>query len=231
MIAGEIHSTSCEANGSLHDQFLTLLPIVERHARVIFRGLPAVEREEAIAEAVAAAFTAYRRLRERGIDAVREFPSMIATYAVLHVKDDRHVGGNSSSTDALSPKAQRKHGFHVEPLPISTRRAYDEVSGSVNGQRQMDAFEERLQENRQTPIPEQAAFRIDFPQFLHSLSQRDRRLATYLSLGHTGKEAAEKFRLSPGRVTQLRQGWCREWRVLQGEEDALANQCRPQHVA
>ena len=82
----------------------------------------------------------------------------------------------------------------------------------------MDAFEERLQENRRTPVPEQAAFRIDWPEFMRSLSQRDRHLAAFLSMGNSGKEAAEKFHLSPGRVTQLRQGWCREWRARQGEE-------------
>ena len=82
----------------------------------------------------------------------------------------------------------------------------------------LDTFEERLHENRRTPVPEQAAFRIDFPQFMRSLSQRDRRLATFLSLGNLAKAAADKFGLSQGRVTQLRQGWCREWRARQGEE-------------
>jgi hypothetical protein len=82
----------------------------------------------------------------------------------------------------------------------------------------MDTFEERLHENRRTPVPEQAAFRIDWPEFMRSLSQRDRRLATFLSLGNLAKAAADKFGLSQGRVTQLRQEWCREWRRLNDEE-------------
>ena len=40
----------------------------------------------------------------------------------------------------------------------------------------------------------------------------------YLSLGHGAKKAAAKFRLTPGRVTQLRQQWCREWHAMHGEE-------------
>jgi hypothetical protein len=219
MVASEIQpSKNRPAISSPEDGFLALLPRIQIHARMHFRHLPAVDREEAVAEAVASGYVAYRRLRQRGIDPAREFPSLIATYAVLHVKDGRLVGGRRSSKDALSPQAQRKHGFRVESLPISTRRAREEVHASLRGQREMDAFEERLHENCRTPVAEAAAFRLDWPEFMRSLSQRDRRLATFLSLGNSAKQAAEKFRVSQGRVTQLRQSWCREWRVRQGEE-------------
>ena len=73
-----------------------------------------------------------------------------------------------------------------------------------------------------TPVPDQAAFRLDFPPFLASLSERDRRLAAYLALGHSAVAAARRFGLSPGRVTQLRQRWCRQWRIRQGEETPAA---------
>jgi hypothetical protein len=200
------------------DDFLPLMTVVQRHASVVFRGLPPVEREEAVAEAVASAFVAYRRLCDRGIDPVREFPSMMATFAVRQVRDGRQVGSRMSSKDVLSARAQRKHGFHVQSLPTSTRRPHEDVHSAVSGQRVMDSFEERLHENCRTPVPDQAAFRIDWPEFMRSLSQRDRRLATFLSLGHSAKEGAEKFRVSQGRVTQLRQGWCREWHRLNDEE-------------
>jgi hypothetical protein len=68
--------------------------------------------------------------------------------------------------------------------------------------------------------PDAAAFRLDFPQFLGDLSARDRQLAMFLSLGHSAKKAAERFSLSQGRITQLRQQWCREWQRGQGEEDS-----------
>ena len=73
-------------------EFLELLPRIERHARLVFRALPPVEREEAVTEAVAAAFVAFRRLRARGLDPAHDFPSLIASYAALHVKDGRQVG-------------------------------------------------------------------------------------------------------------------------------------------
>jgi len=132
MIAGEIQPLSNGRCAPLSDDdFLALMPRIETHARVIFRGLAAVDREEAIAEAVAAAYVAYRRLRERGIDPVHEFPSMMASYAVLQVKDGRTVGSRRSSKDVLSPRAQRKHGFQVQSLPTSTRRSHEDVHSAV----------------------------------------------------------------------------------------------------
>jgi hypothetical protein len=70
-----------------------------------------------------------------------------------------------------------------------------------------------------TPPPDAAALRTDVSQFLADLPERDREMALYLSKGHTAKMAAAKFGLSPGRVTQLRQGWCRKWRTGQGEDN------------
>jgi hypothetical protein len=219
MVATSVPTTSSTRPRSYHpDDFLPLMTVVQRHAAVVFRGLPQVEREEAIAEAVAAAFVAYRRLCDRGIDPVREFPSMMASYAVLQVKDGRQVGSRRSSKDVLSARAQRRHGFHVESLPISSRRSLEDLHSAVGGQREMDVFEERLHENRRTPVPEQAAFRIDWPQFLRSLSRRDQRLALFLSMGNSAKQAAGKFGVSPGRVTQLRHSWSRQWHRINEEE-------------
>lgn len=219
------------------DEFLALVPIVERHARIVFRHLPPVEREEALAEATAAALVAFRSLRRRGLDPVRDFPSQIATYAVLHVKDGRHVGGRCSSTDVLSRKAQRRHGFRVTSLPASTRQPHEELYATVHGQRTVDALEEYLRDNHRTPPPDQAAFRIDFPAFKRSLGRRDRRLLAFLELGHSGKDAAARFRLSPGRVSQLRHAWHREWQRRSGDLVAErpcpipARCCHPDKVA
>jgi len=71
---------------------------------------------------------------------------------------------------------------------------------------------------RRTPPPDAAAFRIDFPRFLGGMSERDRALAMFLSLGHSATRAADKFGLSCGRVTQLRQQWHENWRRFVGEE-------------
>ncbi len=80
---------------------------------------------------------------------------------MLHVKDDRHVGGRSSSKDVLSAKAQRKHGFRVGALPASFRTSFEHLYSEVNGQNRQDAFEECLWANTRTPVVDQVCFRLD----------------------------------------------------------------------
>jgi hypothetical protein len=201
----------------VHAEFLALYPVVQRHAQVVFRGRSVTDREEATAEAVAAAFESFVRLKERGKNPAQDFPSSMANMAALHVKDDRHVGGRSSSKDVLSRKAQQTHGFSVEALPVSPRTSWETRSAGARGQPKQAAWEEGLRDNTRTPVPDQVAFRLDFPAFLRTLSGRDRRLARFLARGRSGTEAAALFQLSPGRVTQLRQRWQRAWRVFKGE--------------
>jgi hypothetical protein len=156
---------------------------------------------------------------QNGKDAT-EFVSALAGYATRAVRSGRRLCGQLRANDVLSELAQRRHGFMVQPLPCSTTPSWEVRSGTTHSQQHFNAYEERLRDNTVTPPPDAAAFRIDFPKFLDSLTDRDRRLAEFLSLGHQARKAADRFGLSPGRVTQLRQRWCQEWRVFQGEERA-----------
>ncbi len=200
-----------------HADFVLLCPIIERHVRIVFRHHLASEIEEAVAEAVGAAFVSYLRLKASGKDPVRDFPSAMATFAALHVKNDRHVGGRSSSRDVLSARAQRTRGFRLESLNVARHTCIENLSGRAHGYRRYEEIEELFRGNTRTPVVDQAAFRVDFPSFLRSLSERDRDLAWYLGLGHSAIDAAKRFGISAGRVTQLRQQWQREWMLSQGE--------------
>lgn len=201
-----------------HVAFLALLPRLQTHARIYFRGVRCpVAREEAIQETLALAWQWYVRLTERGKDACA-FPMVFAALVARAVKSGRRVCGQDSR-DVLSRLAQKRHGFRVEPLPAATRASHEHLCGSVTGQRQQDAFEERLRDDTRTPVPDQAAFRLDWPCFLQTLSRRDRDLVNFLALGHQATHAAARFGLSAPRVTQLRQQWCRQWRSLQGEDN------------
>ena len=199
-----------------HAGFLNLLPAIERHANVVFRRRAPAEREEATAVAVAAAFAGYVRLAAQGKNPERDFASGLVTYAVMHAKSFRQVGSRTSSTDALSPLAQQRRGFRVESLsamPIGTG-----MIGPGAGHRgTSDLIEDCLTENTRTPVPEQAAFRIDFPSFLNGLGPRNRALAQFLAMGNDVGSAAARFGLSQGRVSQLRRTWCDMWKRSQGE--------------
>jgi hypothetical protein len=204
----------------LRTRFMAIVPRIELHAHISFRDVTcAAQKADCIAETVALCWKWFQRLAEKGKDAT-EFVSALAGYAARAVRSGRRLCGQLRAKDVLSELAQRRHGFSVQPLPCSTTTSWEVQSGTTRSQQHCNAYEERLRDNTVTPPPDAAAFRIDFPQFLHRLTDRDRRLAEYLSLGHQARKAANQFGLSPGRVTQLRQRWCREWRAFQGEERA-----------
>ena len=60
-------------------------------------------------------------------------------------------------------------------------------------------------------MPEQVAFRVDFPNWLASLSERDRRVVEQLILGERTRDVARRFGISPGRVSQLRREFHLAW--------------------
>jgi hypothetical protein len=74
-----------------------------------------------------------------------------------------------------------------------------------------DIYEERLQDNTITPPPEQAAFRIDFPAWLGTRTDRDRRVVDDLMLGERTLDVARKYGLSPARISQLRREFLADW--------------------
>src|SRR5262249_47920652 len=80
----------------------------------------------------------------------------------------------------------QKHHFVVERLPD-----FSTLGGNP--------LEEALVDNTQTPPPEQVAFRLDFPAWLKTRSDRDRRLAEDLMTGERTLHVSTKFGLSPAR--------------------------------
>src|SRR5450755_1083102 len=92
-----VPSSACNT----HQLFLDRLPNVLRLARYCFRDLTPLERDEAVAEAQAAAFQSYYRLNQQGRANVVFTPGF-ARHAIHHVLDGRRVGGAASSTDVHS---------------------------------------------------------------------------------------------------------------------------------
>ena len=178
-------------------RFEAMLPVITERARYAFRHRGAEDRDECVAAAVALAFQSYVRLVEQGrADTVSA--NSLAHYAVLAVRCGRAVGGSMNHRDVLSVQTKLRHGISVTRL------------GSVD---QEAAFwQEALRDNRRSPVADQAAFRIDFPAWLRSLSARNRRIARALAIGLTTGEAAECFGLSWGRISQLRRELAASWR-------------------
>src|SRR5262249_12612521 len=74
-----------------------------------------------------------------------------------------------------------------------------------------------LAENTVSPVPEQVAFRLDFPAWRATYDRHRRRILDALALGHRTKDVAQSFAMSQGRVSQLRSEYRRDWRRLTGD--------------
>src|SRR5438270_4863942 len=173
----------------LHARFLALLPRIELHARIYFRHVRCPERkEDCVQEAVAISWKWFVRLAERGKDA-SAFVSTLATLAARAVRCGRRVCGQERAKDVLSPLAQQRHGFVVEKLPD-----YSTLAGTP--------AEEALRDNTRSEVPAQVAFRLDFPAWRNTLTDRDRRMADDLMVGERTQDVARRFGISPARVSQ-----------------------------
>jgi hypothetical protein len=105
----------------------------------------------------------------------------------------------------LSPLAQKKHSFAVESLT------------TPNPNPPKDAASDALKDNTITPPPDQAAFRIDFPRWLVSLGRQAQEIAEDLAQGYSTQEMAPRYKLSPGRISQLRRAFHDHWQRFHGE--------------
>jgi hypothetical protein len=190
----------------LHARFLALLPKIELHGQIFFRYLKCLHsRQEAIAEMVALAWKWFLNLAERGKDA-SQFPSALATFAARAVYNGRRVCGMDPGKDVLSPRAQRRHRF---------------TTGTLREGRGLDGtlLEEALHDNTQTPVDEQVCFRLDFPAWLLTRSDRDCRMVLDLMRGERTLDVSRKYGTTPGRISQLRRDFHEDWSQFCGEQD------------
>jgi hypothetical protein len=189
---------------AVRQRFLAVLPRVERHARIRFRGVRCPHaRADAVAETLALAWSWFVALVRWGQDPTR-FASVLATYAVRHVRSGRRLCGQEPVKDVLSTRAQARHGFLVASLPQGSCLLGND-------------FDEALRDNTQSPVPDQVAFRADFPSWLATRSQRDRCVVGDLMVGERTTDVADRHGLSQARVSQLRREFMEDWRAFHGE--------------
>jgi hypothetical protein len=202
----------------LHVRFLALVPQIETHAQICFRGIRCpVTREDRVQECIALGWKWFLRLAEQGKD-VFAFPMAFAALVARTVRCGRRLCGQERARDVLSPLAQQRHAFRVGSLPTSTCSSHVQLYATPNGQALLDAFEERLRDDARSPVPDQAAFRIDFPAWLRTLTGRERRLARAMAQGERTTDLSKQFELSPGRISQLRRAFRDAWERFHGEQ-------------
>ena len=190
------------ASEQQNEKFLSMLPLIRSQARLAFRRLRPELKNELVQEVVANAYCAFAALVSRGKASIA-YATPLANYAIRQVIAGRRVGTKLNSRDVSSIMAQRHQGFTRRTLPSN---------GSES-----DSWSEILADDTLTPVPDQAAFRLDFPAWLRIQTRRKRELAKFLAVGNTATEAARQFRVSGARVSQLRSELQESWREFQGE--------------
>ena len=201
--------TECSASQA-NSLFLRYLHAVTKHASIKFRGLSESDREEAVAESVAAAFVNVRNAVDKHRHS-KLTPSTVANFAVLHTLNGRHIGGSTDTiNDVLSRRAQRQRGFKVLGLDWDDSRAYNCMTDPTS-----PVWRQSLHCDLRTSIPEQAAFRIDWSTFLRSQSSRTRTALALLAAGHSQTEVADRLGVTPSAVCQRIKRAEREWSRLQ----------------
>jgi len=192
------------SSDTLQTRFLLLLPRIKTCAQFLFRDIKCPDKKaDRIAEVIALAWKWFVELERRGKDPA-SFITALATLACRAVRSGRRLATMEPAKDVFTSRTQVREGFTVTTLP-------DPIYLQGNG------FDDTLRDNTQTPPPDAAAFRIDFPRWLGTLSARTGRLVGQLMSGEKTSVAARAFGVSPGRVSQLRQELHDDWLRFHGE--------------
>ena len=179
-----------------------MLPAIRRSAQISFRKVRPELRGELIEEVVANCYVAYARLIERG-QADRVCHPPWPALRLPRSAPGAVLGTACGSATRYHPTPSTSKQFFVEPLD-----QFDEEE---------DCWQQILIEDKRATPAEVAACRIDFAEWLRRLTARLRKIALALASGETTKGAAEKFGLSPARISQLREWLKKSWEAFQGE--------------
>ncbi len=193
-----------KASSRLHSQFLALLPRIVRHAKVTFRHVRCWHTKEDKIQEVRSLCWKWVRWLDKVGKKWWCFVSRLADFACRQVKSGRKVAGMTVK-DVMCEIAQQRHGFYVGKLPDFSTESSNPLS-------------EALIDNTVSPVPEQVAFRLDFPTWRGSYEPRRRRIIDALALGHRTKDVARQFKISEGRVSQLRGEFMTDWQQFTDDE-------------
>jgi hypothetical protein len=194
---------------SIHQEFEAALPKMDQAFDFHFRGLRSQERQEAAAEARAAAWVAWHSLLRRGKDPLEVGPVGVANTCALHIKGRYNAGRQAvrpSGVDALG-RALQARGFHI-------------VSFDQDVNERGDLWRDWIAEDTRWTPADQVAFTLDFEDWLERLPKRKRETAQLLAEGHETGVVAQMLGVTPGAVSQSRSWLANHWRKFQGETSA-----------
>jgi hypothetical protein len=166
----------------LAEQFTALIQKIENYAGARFRHLDPEARQEAIQNVLALAWFRFLDLAAAGKHEDAAVVDSMIYWSIIHTSQGRRGHG----CDGLKAKCALDYG----------RRGKAGVK--------VDRLNLDLHVSLESPVPTQAAFRVDTPAWLATLTDRNREIAIDLGLGYSTGEVAKRSGVSPARVSQLR---------------------------
>ena len=163
---------------TVQNVFVQQLPSLQKMAKIQFRNLPPEAKQESITNAIALTWKFFYNLFLKNRS---EEPGILAScmrFAIRQTREGRTPQGCPKKKDTLTRRwvgPTRLDGFNLEEFV-----------------------------GRSTPVPDAVSFKVDVPEFLDTLNSRQRRMAIDLAGGMTTTDAAAKYKLSLGRISQFR---------------------------
>lgn len=157
--------------------FVNRLSTLRKMARISFRHLQPELKEECITNAIGLAWKGFHALACKGREHEPGILDSVMRYSIRQARS-RFPQGCPKKKDVLAPR-------WVGP----TRMTDFDINEFVG---------------RSTPIPDAVVFRVDVPAFMNTLTNRQRKLAADLASGVSTGEAAEKYGVTPGAISQFR---------------------------
>jgi DNA-directed RNA polymerase specialized sigma24 family protein len=205
-----LHDPTVPPNASdldpIQARFTELYPRIHRLASIQHRRLHGDQHDDAVGETIAWAWKLYRKKALVGEDPDPLLGHMVR-FAAGHVRAGKLLG-RSEARDVLSRLTRGQGNYRVASLPHADD---EEASAAVRG-----ALRHRV------PGPaEEAACRIDYADWLATLTDKQRAVAAGLEAGLNLTEIAQQHGVTKAAVQAMRSTMARKWdeRFGNAEED------------
>lgn len=203
-----------------HCEFLAALPVMERAIRLHLRRVPRRLRAEAFTDAQAAAWHAWYGLLRRGKDPAAVGPTGLARNACRYVLADRKLGTGTPGRHAdIFSRRARDNG---RPAILSL----DQPAGHAWAGREIRWCDWLAQDRAYGPA-DLAAFKLDFTEWLGTLTPRKREMAGLLAEGHETHAVAQRLGVTPAAVSIARRELEKLWVAFQGQDVSVGPPRRP----
>jgi hypothetical protein len=196
-----------EVSSCGHAWFLEKLPEIRCRATAYFRYLNADQREDAVADVVAAVFKSCLSAAGRGT--LRNItPCCAVTFAVRQFRSGRRFGG-FSSTDVMGEGTRAKGRATLQSLYEPPLRAIVSERQKFRRGKETMPLSEVLSDRREQDPAERARQSLDYPQILRveRVSWKARKVFRLLSsvrIVGCGLRIAQELRVSPARICHLK---------------------------